>query len=104
MRSRISIIALAVLVSLLGTRAWANDIAFLETVFSTDFVSAGAGGLRSTGGAHPITISGVTGTVTKAYLYWHGPTSTGDPTANASIFLNSVAVTGTNIGFSDDNC
>ena len=27
--------------------AWANDIAFRETVYNTDFVSAGVGGMRA---------------------------------------------------------
>ena len=60
--------------------------------------------MRDQPGPHVITVGGVTGSVTKAYLYWHGPTNTSDPTANANIFLNAVGVLGTNIGFSDNNC
>src|SRR3989344_9570446 len=44
------------------------------TVFNTDFVSAGVGGMRNnyTG---TIALSGVTGPVSQALLYWHGPTN-----------------------------
>jgi len=37
-------------------------------------------------------------------MYWNGPTNTIDPTAGASVFLNGMPVTGTNIGFSSANC
>ena len=42
--------------------------------------------------------------MSRAYLYWHGPTNSTNPLANANILLNGFPVTGTNIGFSDDNC
>lgn len=72
------------------------------TIFGTDFVTAGTGGLRGTG-TGTITVAGVTGSVTQSYLYWHGPTNSTDPNANANVTVNGNGVTGTNIGFSDDN-
>lgn len=53
-------IFIAIVVSLLSTNAWANNIQLFQTVFGTDFVSAGVGGMRNTGGAHTITVTGVT--------------------------------------------
>lgn len=80
----------------------ANIISFSETVTDTDFVSAGVGGLRGNG-AGTIGLSGTSGTINKAYLYWHGPTDSTDPNFNANVTVNGQQVTGTNIGFSDDN-
>jgi Thrombospondin type 3 repeat len=83
--------------------ATANNLTFFQSFLSTDVVSAGVGGLRNqTSGV--IVLGGVSGTITKAYLYWHGPTNSNLPNVNASILLNGNAVTGTNIGLSHDNC
>jgi hypothetical protein len=81
-----------------------NDIAPFTTVFNTDVVYAGVGGLRDHPAGGDITVSGVSGTVTKAFLYWHGPTNSSDPTINANVTLAGNAVVGTNIGLSSDNC
>lgn len=72
------------------------------TVYDSDFTYAGVGGLRGNG-AGEITLSGVSGSVTEAYLYWHGPTNSVDPDFNANAMFNGVDISGTNIGFSDDN-
>jgi hypothetical protein len=45
-----------------------------------------------------------TGTVTRALLYWHGPTRLIDPTANSTVTFAGTTIYGTNIGFSADNC
>lgn len=82
--------------------AHANLISYFETERDTDFTSAGVGGLRGTGEGD-ITLSGITGSVEKVYLYWHGPTNSTDPNFNATIMFNGVEITGDNIGFSDDN-
>ena len=82
--------------------ASAELISFSETVFDTDYASAGVGGLRGNGFGD-ITLSGTSGTISRAYLYWHGPTNSTDPAFNANLTVNGTAVTGTNIGFSDDN-
>src|SRR6266540_7485729 len=83
--------------------ALANDIAYSETIHDTDFVSAGVGGMRNSTTAS-INLTGVSGTVNKAYLYWHGPMNVDDPLANANIRLNNRNITGTSLGLSDDNC
>ena len=80
-----------------------NNIAGFTTVLNTDYVSAGVGGMRNIGSA-TITLAGVSGTINRAYLYWHGPTNSSNPAANASVFVNGSPVVGTNIGFSNDNC
>lgn len=74
-----------------------------STIFATDFVVAGVGGMRNTG-VGTITLAGVTGPVSQALLYWHGPTNSVDPDVNANVAVNGVPVSGTNIGFSDNNC
>ena len=85
--------------------ARANFISYSETVYNTDFLSAGLGGLRNVG-AGAIVLTNLTGTVKKAYLFWHGPmvASATNPAANATIKLNGQTITGVNLGFSSDNC
>lgn len=92
-----------------ANKAAAGGIPLLGTVYDTDFVSAGVGGMRNTPGFHDITLTGVSGQVTQALLYWHGPTNSLDPTANEFMLLlapptNIQIIVGTNIGFSSDNC
>jgi hypothetical protein len=89
------------LLLLMSSNAHANAIALYDTVFSTNFVTA-AVGLRDVG-AGSITVSGVSGTVTRALLYWHGPTNSASPTINANVTVAGTAVSGTNIGLSQDN-
>jgi len=81
----------------------ANDIALVETIFNTDFVSAGFGGMRTVG-TGTIALTGVSGEVKRALLYWHGPTNSSATTANASVIFNGTNITGTNIGLSQSNC
>ncbi len=96
-------LALAIVALASGRRADANDIAPFQTFFATDVASAGFGGMRGLG-TGTITLSGVSGTVTKAFFYWQGPTNSSDPTGNASVTFAGNNITGTNIGFSNDNC
>ena len=80
----------------------------VTTIFNTDYTSAGVGGLRDIGSG-TIMLSGVSGSVTRALLYWHGPTNS-DPTtaagaaANATVAVNGNTIVGRNIGASSDNC
>jgi len=83
--------------------AQANDIAPFTTVFDTDVEMFGVGGIR-TNGTGTIDVTGITGTVTRVDMFWHGPTNSADPLANATVMLAGTAVTGTNIGLSSDNC
>src|SRR5687768_17219612 len=81
----------------------ANELQHLETILNTDYTVAGVGGMRNLGSG-VITVTNISGTVKKAYLYWNGPTNSLDETANASVLVNGAGVTGQNIGFSNDNC
>ncbi len=96
------VVALAT-VSIDDRPARANDIAEFETVFATDIASAGFGGMRGIGDGE-IVLTGVSGTVTEALLYWHGPTNSEDATANADVTFAGTDISGANIGFSDNNC
>jgi len=51
--------------------AWAEPVTESFTVPATDWTSAGVGGI-GTVGTGTIALSGVSGSVTGAYLYWHG--------------------------------
>ena len=87
----------------LSTSAEANDIVPFETVFNTDVAGAGYGGMRTIGTGQ-IDLTGVSGTVTRALLYWHGPTDTADTAAGTAVTFAGTDITGTNIGLSSDNC
>jgi hypothetical protein len=82
--------------------ALANELQPFTTVSNTDWTQAGVGGLRGLG-TGAITLGGVSGTVTQAYLYWAGPTNSTSPDANASVLFAGTSIMGTNIGFSLDN-
>jgi hypothetical protein len=75
---------------------------YFNTFTNTDWTATGIGGMRGIG-SETLSLSGVSGTVTGAYLFWHGPTNSSDPTANASVLFNGNAVIGTNVGISQDN-
>ncbi len=80
----------------------ASDLTYFTTVTNTDYAVFGAGGMRGVG-TGSIVVSGLSGTVTQAYLFWHGPTNdSGD--SNALVTFNGSAVTGVNIGNSAPNC
>lgn len=86
--------------------ASATTLTLFTTIYDTDFTSAGVGGMRDNG-TGTITLSGISGTVAQAYLYWHGPSNasaTNAPTANATVTVNGTDVTGTFLGISDNNC
>lgn len=84
--------------SALGQTSAARAVVQNEIIYNTDYVSAGVGGLRDIGNG-VISLSGTSGTITKAYLYWHGVTNTSADVGN-SIIVNGVTVNGTNIGLS----
>jgi hypothetical protein len=85
------------------TSSSVSNFEMYKTVYNTDFASAGFGGMRNSG-TGTINLSGITGTVTEAYLVWQGPTNTSDPLANANVTFAGNSITGENIGFSSDNC
>ncbi len=82
--------------------ALANNLTYFTTVSNTDVADFGIGYLRDNG-TGTLNVSGLSGTISSAYLYWAGPTNSTDPTANASVNFGGSAITGTNIGFSQDN-
>lgn len=86
----------------LATPTYAADLVYLTTVHDTDVADFGLGYLRGNG-TGSLNVSGLSGTVGSAYLFWHGPTNTLNPTSNATVNFGGSAVTGTNIGFSQDN-
>jgi uncharacterized repeat protein (TIGR01451 family) len=93
--------AAALTVMLTGT-SHAVDLTHDFTVNNTDFATFGVGYMKASGSG-TLAVSGVTGTVTKAILYWHGPTSSTDTTVNASVNFGGTPITGTSIGVSANN-
>jgi hypothetical protein len=85
--------------------ASATDLTKFRTVFDTDFATAGVGGMRDGDGTGSLELAGVSGTVTSAYLYWHGP-SNADPAGpgNRDVSFDGTDVRGTFLGVSSDNC
>lgn len=79
-----------------------RSVAHNTTIFNTDFVSAGVGGMRNVGSGS-INISGISGTVTRAFLYWSGVTNSTTDVGN-NILVNGTQVNGVNLGVSDNNC
>jgi hypothetical protein len=73
------------------------------TASNVDVREFGVGGMRGGPGTGSIAVSGITGPVVGAFLYWNGPTNSTDPAANAFVTFNGSSVTGTNIGFASDN-
>lgn len=67
------------------------------TVYNTDYLSVGTGGL--TDGAGEIRVTGTfpLSSVTKAYLYWHGESRVAEDVGKY-IYFNEETVTGTSIG------
>jgi hypothetical protein len=84
------------------------------TATNTDIAEFGYGGMRvntsnsgtpGTGtGSISIPANSINGTVTRALLYWNGPTSSSDPNSNAAVSFGGSPITGTNIGSAASNC
>ncbi|MEO8456976.1 MAG: hypothetical protein ABI559_04105 [Chloroflexota bacterium] len=77
---------------------------------NTDMTAAGRGGMRDNGNGN-IVLTGVSGTVTKALLFWQGPEGIFDNGTSAlgqgisqDVNFNGNAVTGANIGKASSNC
>ena len=83
--------------------AYAEPITHARTASRVDWVSAGVSGVG--GGSGTIALAGVSGTVSQAYLYWHGIDNGADGNyENADITIDGNAITGTPIGTSGTNC
>jgi len=74
------------------------------TVSNADVAEFGTGGMRGGDGTGTIDVSGVTAPVLHALLFWHGPTNSSNPAANASVTFDGTPVTGTNVGVDSPNC
>ena len=79
-------------------------ISHTRTLSNVDYVVGGVCGVG--GGSGTITIAGVSGTVTHAYLYWHGINNTGVGAEynNPIVTINGNSVTGTSLGDATTNC
>ncbi len=67
---------------------------------NVDVGEFGYGGMRGNG-TGTIGVAGVSGTVLRAYLYWHGPTNS--TATSETVSFGGQSVSGTNIGTSYDN-
>ncbi len=72
------------------------------TATNVDIGEFGVGSMRGSG-TGSTAVSGVSGTVLRAYLYWNGPTNSTDPNSNANVTFDGNPVAGTNIGTASDN-
>lgn len=77
----------------------AVELTQFKTVANTDYVSAGIGGMREVGRGS-IQLTGVTGTVTEAWLYWHtlGSIQTFSPVTQGRMTVNGTMVIGDRTG------
>ncbi|MEX2102697.1 MAG: thrombospondin type 3 repeat-containing protein [Gaiellaceae bacterium] len=79
----------------------ATPVTFAEIVNQTDWAQAGIGGVGDSASVN-ITLSGVSGTVEKAYLYYHG---IGNPVyAPAGVMFAGVPVIPVSLGNATTNC
>jgi len=106
MDHRLSLVAAASFLCLVTSSAEAVPVSRGRTLLDVDWTSAAIGGI-GVAGTGTITVSGVTGTVTQAYLYWHGidTDAAGDGFYdNEAISFDGHAVTGTTLGDATTNC
>jgi len=104
MNHKLLLLSVAGAISAVGVASpvLANDLSYFTTVKNTDEANFGLGYLRGVG-TGTLNVSGLSGPISHAYLFWHGPTNSLDPMANSMVNFGGSAVTGTNIGFSQDN-
>lgn len=83
----------------------ATQLSPFKTVFDTDMTSVGIGGMRNGTGSATLSLTGV-GSVSEAWLYWHGPTNvtTNTETAIQNVQFDGNNITGDYLGASDNNC
>lgn len=99
----IALLACALL-ALPGSPARAASLVRARAVSDVDWVSAGIGGVPAD--SADITLTGVTGTVKMAFLYWNGLNGTGQGAVydNATVAIDGHAVSGTSLGDTSTNC
>lgn len=84
--------------------ACARSVELGRTETRTDYVSTGVGGIST--GTGNLVVSGVTGGVRKAFLYWHGIDNSGFGAVydNETVTFAGQSVTGTSLGDTETNC
>lgn len=79
----------------------ATGLTHFTAVTGTDLAIFGAGGMRGQG-TGSIVVTGISGSVRAAYLFWQGPTNdSGD--SNAAVTFNGTGITGVNMGETASN-
>ncbi len=99
-----AVLCAAVLVlGLLAGVAFAKPITKTRTISGVDYVSAGVAGVNRCDAT--ITLTGVTGPVRQAFLFWHGVAlGSGLFYDNPTVVFNGSSVTGVGIGDATTNC
>jgi hypothetical protein len=95
-------IIVAALAGVAATAAAASDLQYFTTVKNTDVATFGEGYLRGVG-TGTLAVSGLSGTISHAYLFWAGPSNSTSTTANSAVNFGGTAINGTSLGFSQDN-
>jgi hypothetical protein len=100
----IRLAAVAVLSLIVLSAGHAEPVSKANTFRGVDWTSAGVGGIGT--GSATITLTGITGTVQRAFLYWHGVNfnNTGAPYADDTVTVDGTSVTGVSLGPSSTNC
>ncbi|HYC54341.1 MAG TPA: hypothetical protein VEL28_05330 [Candidatus Binatia bacterium] len=105
-RSRLAAGSLVGLLLLLAASAEAEPVTFARSENNTDYTSFAVGGIGD--GPATITVSGITGTVSKAFLYWHGvdlAASGGNSIYdNGNVTFDGDAIVGQSLGSASTNC
>ena len=83
--------------------ALGTELAYFKTVTNTDYLVAGVGGMRDVGRGK-ILLSGLTGEVSQAYLYWNGVVADTNENEIHLVQVNGLKVEGRNIGLSLAPC
>lgn len=92
----------ATLAGIIATAASASDLKYFTTVKDTDVATFGEGYLRGNG-TGTLAVSGLSGSISAAYLFWAGPSNSTSPTANSMVSFGGTTVNGTSLGLSQDN-
>lgn len=94
---------LCLLTAVWGRPVDAAPLVYFETVTGTDYAYFGTGGMRDNG-TGSLEVSGITGTVNRAIIHWHGPSNSSGLHAGSQVTVAGTDIVGTNIGVAADNC
>jgi len=93
--------ALAAILCIAATSS--AQFSFFKEYKNVDARTFAVGGLRDTG-VGTIDVSGISGTVVAAYLWWNDVTTETPETAGDTVLLDGTPVTGTTLGYASSNC